>query len=467
MSSTDIALQEIHRPEISKSISDIHTRRIVADHESGIDAAANHYDSEAATIVGSRTHSASSSATALPTTYPEGGYGWTIVAVCSSIMFFSVGATYSWGVIQARLAADNLGPNSTLAFIGSISASWIALGAIVSGRLIRLVGSRNAGLLACFLLGLGQVLSGFSTRNVGGLFVTNGIVTGVGTCLGFMLCSTLPAQYFQKKRGTATGLIFAGAGAGGAVLSISINELIACLGVSWTFRILGFSIWAIPLPACLFLKDRMRMATPTIEWNLFRDPKFVLLLIGSAIGTFPLFVPPFFIPLYAGSLGISATVGSLLLATFNLSSGLGRLGFGYLCDICGPITSLILSLLLSALSLLAIWPVSNSLAPLVVFIILDGLGNGGFFSTVPSVVGHVYGPNRMTGVLGMVLSAWAAGYILGSPVAGWLLEMYGGSDAGITAYRPAMYYAGSLSLGAAGFVGGMRWLEAPRLLAFA
>ena len=49
---------------------------------------------------------------------------------------------------------------------------------------------------------------------------------------------------------------------------------------------------------------------------------------------------------------------------------------------------------------------------LVVFIILDGLGNGGFFSTVPSVVGHVYGPNRMTGVLGMVLSAWAAGYIL-------------------------------------------------------
>ena len=100
-----------------------------------------------------------------------------------------MGATYSWGVIQARLAADNLGPNSTLAFIGSISASWIALGAIVSGRLIRLVGSRNAGLLACFLLGLGQVLSGFSTGSVGGLFVTNGIVTGVGTCLGFMVSS--------------------------------------------------------------------------------------------------------------------------------------------------------------------------------------------------------------------------------------------------------------------------------------
>ncbi|TRM62463.1 major facilitator superfamily domain-containing protein [Schizophyllum amplum] len=462
MASNDIILEEIRQPEKSRSIHS--ATQSVADHARG-----QVYDSEARTPTAvSHAGSANSSATVIASTaFPEGGYGWTIVAVCSSIMFFSVGATYSWGVIQARLAADNLGPNSTLAFIGSISASWIALGAIVSGRLIRLIGSRNAGVLACFLLGLGQVLSGFSSRSVGGLFVTNGIVTGVGTCIGFMLCSTLPSQYFRTKRGTATGYIFAGAGAGGAVLSISINQLIARIGVPWTFRILGFSIWALPMPACLFLKDRMRMNTPAIEWNLFRDPKFVLLLIGSGIGTFPLFVPPFFIPLYAGSLGLSDTVGSLLLATFNLSSGLGRLGFGYLCDVLGPITSLTFALLLSALSLLAIWPVSNSLAPLVVFIILDGLGNGGFFSTVPSVVGHVYGPNRMTGVLGMVLSAWAAGYILGSPVAGWLLEMYGGSDAGISAYRPAMYYAGSLSLGAAGFVSGMRWLEAPRLLAFA
>lgn len=66
----------------------------------------------------------------------------------------------------------------------------------------------------------------------------------------------------------------------------------------------------------------------------------------------------------------------------------------------------------SALSMLAIWPVSDSLAPFVAFIVINGLGNGGFFSTIPSVVGHIYGPTRVPTALAMVVSAWAAGYIM-------------------------------------------------------
>lgn len=33
----------------------------------------------------------------------------------------------------------------------------------------------------------------------------------------------------------------------------------------------------------------------------------------------------------------------------------------------------------------------------------------------------------------------------GSPIAGLIVETYGGTDAGLNAYRPAMYYAGALS----------------------
>jgi hypothetical protein len=40
----------------------------------------------------------------------------------------------------------------------------------------------------------------------------------------------------------------------------------------------------------------------------------------------------------------------------------------------------------------------------------------------------------------------------GAPIAGYLLDAYGGQDAGFQAYRPAMFYAGSLALAAAGFV---------------
>ena len=55
------------------------------------------------------------------------------------------------------------------------------------GRLIRWMGARNAGFVSCLLMGAGQVLSSASVRNIGGLFVTNGIIVGLGTSMGVMV----------------------------------------------------------------------------------------------------------------------------------------------------------------------------------------------------------------------------------------------------------------------------------------
>lgn len=37
-------------------------------------------------------------------------------------------------------------------------------------------------------------------------------------------------------------------------------------------------------------------------------------------------------------------------------------------------------------------------------------------------------------------------YTQGSPIAGYLLQAFGGADGGLKAYRPAMFYAGGLAL---------------------
>lgn len=145
----------------------------------------------------------------------------------------------------------------------------------------------------------------------------------------------------------------------------------------WTFRFLGLVTLLCTIPASILLKDRTVRPIAAVDWHLFKDPKFLLLFIGSGIATFPLLVPPFFIPLYALSLGISHELGAALLAAWSISSAFGRVGYGWLADLIGPINSLLGSLILTAVSLLAIWPVSNSLAPFILFIIGNGLGNGG------------------------------------------------------------------------------------------
>ncbi|KAJ7197815.1 major facilitator superfamily domain-containing protein [Mycena pura] len=388
---------------------------------------------------------------------PEGGYGWVVVFACAVLTWWSVGTGYNWGIIQAALVKQGLSSASTLSFVGSLTVAFISGLAVINARLIRFLGARRTALLGIFLIGLGEILSGFATRNIGALFVTTGTITGIGTSLCFMVASVAPAQYFAKRRGLANGIAYAGGGLGGAVTSFIMNRLIESFGPAWTFRIIGLITLGTGLPAAWLVKERTTIRTAGfIEWSLFRDSRFVVLFFAGALGTFPLFVPPFFLPLYAASVGLSPSAGAGLVAGFNFASAVGRLGLGFVSDRIGPVNVLFLALLLSAISMLALWPVSTSLAPLIVFVVINGAANGGFFSMMPTVIGTVFGPARVGVVMGMIVTGWVGGYLMGAPIAGYLLNAYGGADSTLSAYHPAMFYAGSIAMASAGLVSVVR-----------
>ncbi|KAI0098540.1 major facilitator superfamily transporter [Nemania sp. FL0031] len=382
---------------------------------------------------------------------PEGGYGWVVVTSCAILSWWTIGTSYSWGVIQGALVEQGLSTPAVLSFVGALGPTLLAAVAILNSRIMRMIGVQYTGMLGVFLIGLAEILAGFAVKSVPGLFVTEGVLLGLG--FGLQVTSSTPAQYFSKKRGLANGVVFAGGGFGGAVLSLALDPLIRYSGPAWAFRFLGLSTLATGLPAAWFLKERTAVRRGGfVEWSLFKDPNFVFVLIAGAIGTFPLLVPPFFIPLFANAIGLSSATGAGLLAGFNFASAIGRIFSGILCDKIGSLNALFLALSLAAVSMLAVWPVSTSLAPLTVFSVVNGMANGGFFSTMPTVVGNCFGSARVTVAMGMIVTSWSGGYLLGAPIAGYLLDAYGGEDAGFQAYRPAMFYAGSLALGAAGFV---------------
>ncbi|KAF8194434.1 major facilitator superfamily domain-containing protein [Mycena galopus ATCC 62051] len=384
---------------------------------------------------------------------PDGGYGWAVVFGCAVLTWWFAGVSYSWGVIQAALVKQGLSSSSTLSFVGSTTVACIAGLALVNARAVRFLGARRTALLGISLLGLGLILSGFATLNIGALFVTFGAVTGIGTSLCFMVVSVTPSQYFNNRRGLANGIVYAAGGLGGTATSFALDALLKSVGPAWTFRIIGFVTLATGLPAAWLIKERTTIRTAGfIEWSLFRDPRFIILFFVGAIGTFPLFVAPFFLPLYSNSLGLSSSAGAGLVAGFNFSSALGRLGCGFASDLIGPVNVLFIAVLLSAVSMLTIWPVSTSVTPLVLFVVINGAANGGFFATMPTVVGTVFGSARVSVAMGMIVTGWAGGYLMGAPIAGYLLNAYGGANSTLSAYHPAMFYAGSMGLGATGLV---------------
>ena len=120
---------------------------------------------------------------------PDGGYGWVVVFSGAVIFWWFMGSVYTWGVMQAALVEQKNYQPATLSFVGSMVPALGATLAIPNATLIRKVGARTTSLAGVFLLGLGSILAGFAVDSIPGLFMTWGLVCGLGASLCFMVQS--------------------------------------------------------------------------------------------------------------------------------------------------------------------------------------------------------------------------------------------------------------------------------------
>lgn len=394
------------------------------------------------------------------TAIPDGGYGWIVVISCSITAFWSNGVINCWGVLQAALLDSSLRsvPTSTVSFIGSLGLALSAGLGIFVVQFMRWSGSRHTSMAGVCLMSASLISSSFYTSQVGSLFGTMGILAGLGMSMVYTVSNGLPVQYFSGHLGLANGIVKLGGGIGGCVLAVAIEAMYRRVGIAWTFRIQGLLTLATGLPAAWMQKDRVRLrSVPLVDISMFRSLPFVTIFLSGAVGSFALFVPPYFLPLFAQSINLSPSTGAGLVAAFNACNAVGRFAAGPLCDKIGPVNMFLLSMSLNALTMLAIWPVSNTLGPLAIFAALNGAANGAFFTSLPTVVASMFGPGRAAVAMSMAVAGWSGGYLMGSPIAGYLLQAAGGSTQGgqrmgIEVYRPAIFYAGGVATAASLFV---------------
>ena len=380
---------------------------------------------------------------------PDGGYGWVVVTACSTVTFTINGWSGSWGILQTALLQEHVqsGSTTSLSFVGSLSiAMAVALG-LFAVRLSHLIGSRNSMLLGVLLMGMGIFLSSFAIHNLAALFVTSGISFGTGTSLTFAMCNSLPVQWFSSRLGLANGLVKLGGGVGATVVAFVVQALIDKVGLAWTFRILGLISLGSGIPAALVIKERAPTSQgPFVDLSLFRNVPYCYLFLAGSIGTFALFVPPFFLPLFAQSIGLSPTTGAAIVASFNACTALGRLSAGFGCDRFGSTNMLLATMALNAISMLTVWPVSSSLGLLLLFAALNGIANGAFFVAMPTAIGRLTGPGQAAVGMSMSITGWTGGYLMGSPIAGILIAATGASKSHeIAPYRAAILYAGGVA----------------------
>jgi MFS family permease len=145
------------------------------------------------------------------------------------VLFSTWGYANSFGAYQTYYTETLPQSASTISWIGGIQI-WLTLivGAF-SGRLL------DAGFfLPAFFVGaviqvLGIFLMSISTQ-YWQLFLTQGVLSGLGSGVYFTPAISLVSTYFDKRCGLAVGLATTGNSVGGIVYPLIVRELMPRLG---------------------------------------------------------------------------------------------------------------------------------------------------------------------------------------------------------------------------------------------
>ncbi|KAL1914342.1 uncharacterized protein VTP21DRAFT_8981 [Calcarisporiella thermophila] len=377
--------------------------------------------------------------------------GWLVVLGCFLIIFNNFGYIYYWGIYQEHyLNVEFRGQISTqtISYIGTIPNSCMFILGLFLGPMINRIGYRRSiviGTASCFL---GLILASFHTQ-IWQLYLTQGVMFGVGSAFMFFPAVILPTQWFEKYRGLAAGIAISGSGIGGLVLAPLIRYIIAMLGYRWALRVNAIISLVFLGSAAILSRPRLEVKRQDKKGLSF---KFLTLRIGAmfCFGLFSSFgyLPPFFMLFpYAQSIGVNPSVASILSGVMSGINSLGRIVIGYAADKLGRFNTMFLCALIGGVAISLIWPLSNQLGVLILFIAIYGICGGGFVSLFPVALADLVSPEDLPTCMGVVYFSLFFGSLFGMPVAGALFDM-----TGRTSYLPLIEFSGAVTLFASLFV---------------
>lgn len=169
---------------------------------------------------------------------PDGGWGWVVVFASFVVNLIADGITFSFGVIYVEfLNYFNEGKAKT-AWIGSLFMAMPLLSGPVASFLTDRYGCRKVTIAGSMLASLGFVISSQS-NSMEMLFLTFGILAGMGLSLCYVAAVVIVAYYFDKKRSFATGLSVCGSGIGTFIFAPLTQYLLETYGWRGTTLILA------------------------------------------------------------------------------------------------------------------------------------------------------------------------------------------------------------------------------------
>ncbi|KAB1266341.1 Monocarboxylate transporter 7 [Camelus dromedarius] len=143
------------------------------------------------------------------TQVPDGGWGWVVAVSFFFVEVFTYGIIKSFGVFFNDLMDSFDESNSRISWIISICVFVLTFTAPLSTVLSSRFGHRLVVMAGGLLVSTGMVIAAFS-QAVYQMYITIGIISGLGYCFSFLPTVTILSQYFDKRRSVVTAVASTG-----------------------------------------------------------------------------------------------------------------------------------------------------------------------------------------------------------------------------------------------------------------
>lgn len=370
-----------------------------------------------------------------------------IIAVAAVIMQLCLGTVYAWSVFKKVLMTTHGWGETQTQITFMICIGVIGLSAAFGGALLDKKGPRFVATLGGILFGAGTLLSGVadSIGSLPLLYVSYGLIAGLGNGFGYVTPIATLIRWFPDKRGLVTGLAVMGFGAGAFFMGKIAPANIASMGVSGTFYMWGVVYLVVVTGAAQLYKNPPQGwlpagftpkagagATATDSFT-FADARktpqwwmlwaMLLLNVSAGLGLISQ-LSPMAQEFYKGSVenssalspaeltAILAAAGGTVVAISAIFNGLGRLFWAWLSDFIGRKNVFSIMFLSQAILYVVLSQLSSYTLLFVLSCYLLACYGGGF-ATMPAFAADTFGPKNIGKIYGMMLTAWSVAGVVG------------------------------------------------------
>ena len=297
------------------------------------------------------------------------------------------------------------------------------------------------------LLSVGGALTGLSwllaarATSLAGLYLTYGLLGGIGTGIVYVGVIGHMVQWFPDRRGFATGIVAAGYGMGALLTTFPVAELLKDEGYQAALVLYGWIFAVVGVIAAQGLRSANQAPRKGAPYKreghgyrpaeMLRTPIFWLMFVMMTMMSTAGLMVTSQMAAFTRDFGIANAVVfglpllPLALSIDRITNGLTRPFFGWLSDQIGRENTMVIAFTLEGAAM-TLWLFTRSHPAL--FVVMSGIvlfGWGEIFSLFPSTLTDTYGTRHATTNYGFLYMAQGVGSVLGGPVAAVLHDAYG------------------------------------------